>query len=205
MHGFWGVAVAHFWKDARIERENFSDTTKLAIEICQQRRLPWDLEPRRGVSQPRKGCKVVEIDLFWRDEVTGTLSPRFSELPDLRYLSLGGTKVSGEIEALKNLTELTKLDLRNTNVIGDMSSLRSTSLEDDFDIKGTKITCPQDKPLKEVLLTLGLPESELTDLRNVMRRGDKAVKWRLFCRVATLSIVFAWFLGGSCSLLLGRN
>ena len=45
---FWRVAVAHFWEDAKIETENFSDTTKLAIEICQQRRLPRDLGPRRG-------------------------------------------------------------------------------------------------------------------------------------------------------------
>ena len=34
--------------------------------------------------------------------------------------------------------------------------------------------CPQDKPLKEVLLTLGLPESKLTDLHNV-----EGVEWRL--------------------------
>ena len=65
--------------------------------------------------------------------------------------------------------------------------------------------CGQEEPLKEVLLTLGLPEPELTDLHNVVSSlGREAVKWRLFCRVATLSIVFAWFLGGSCSPLLGR-
>ena len=48
--GCWGVAVpvAHFWEDAEIERGNFSNTSKLAIEICQQRRLPWDLRPRLG-------------------------------------------------------------------------------------------------------------------------------------------------------------
>ena len=45
---FLGVAVSHFWEDAKIERENFPDTTKFAIEICQQRRLPWDLRPHRG-------------------------------------------------------------------------------------------------------------------------------------------------------------
>ena len=70
-------------------------------------------------------------------------------------------------------------------------------------------TCGQEAPLKEVLLTLGLPESELTDLHNMVTvwRGVNvnAVEWRLFCRAANLSIVFAWFLGGSCSLLLGRN
>ena len=53
-------------------------------------------------------------------------------------------------------------------------------------------TCPQEEPLKEVLLTLGLPESELTDLHNMVSPfGHKSVTWRLVCRVATLSIVFA--------------
>ena len=51
--------------------------------------------------------------------------------------------------------------------------------------------CPQEEPLKEVLLTLGLPESELTDLHNMY-----GVTWRLACRVATLSIVFAVIFGG---------
>ena len=58
--------------------------------------------------------------------------------------------------------------------------------------------CPQEAPLKEVLRTLGLAESQLEDLYHV-----KGVKWRLFCRVANLSIVFAVFFGGSP--LLGRN
>jgi len=52
-------------------------------------------------------------------------------------------------------------------------------------------TCPQEKPLKEVLMMLGFKESKLTDLHNMIWRGDKAVKWRLVCRVATFSIVFA--------------
>ena len=51
--------------------------------------------------------------------------------------------------------------------------------------------CGQEEPLKEVLLTLGLPESELTDLHNMEKYGDKVVTWRRVCRVATLSIVFA--------------
>ena len=67
--------------------------------------------------------------------------------------------------------------------------------------------CPQDKPLKEVLLTLGLAEWRLTDLHNVVSkdegkkagkvkrsvvsRGKRAVVWRLVCRVADLSILFA--------------
>ena len=51
--------------------------------------------------------------------------------------------------------------------------------------------CGQEEPLKEVLLTLGLPKWELTDLRNV-----GGVQWRLFCRMANLSVVFAVIFGG---------
>ena len=43
--------------------------------------------------------------------------------------------------------------------------------------------CGQEEPLKEVLLTLGL--------HNVY-----GVVWRLVCRVANLSIVFAMVVGG---------
>ena len=39
--------------------------------------------------------------------------------------------------------------------------------------------CVQEAPLKEVLLTLGLAESQLTDLHNVVSWGEKAVFWRL--------------------------
>ena len=151
--------------------DNFSNTTKLAIETCQQRRLRWVLRPRPGVSQPsRHFCKVVKIWLWARRELTGTLSPRFSELPDLQELNLQSTQVSGDIEALKNLRKLEKLNLVNTNVIGDMSAMRSTSLEDDFDIEGTEITC-QDAALRAVLRSLGLQAEQLTDLKNF--RGVK--------------------------------
>ena len=39
--------------------------------------------------------------------------------------------------------------------------------------------CPQEEPLKDVLLTLGFKESQLTDLHDV-----RGVEWRLVCRVA---------------------
>ena len=51
--------------------------------------------------------------------------------------------------------------------------------------------CGQEAPLKEVLMTLGFGESQLENLHDV-----EGVQWRLFCRVATLSIVFAWDVGG---------
>ena len=130
-----------------------------------------------GVSQPpREGCKVVKIDLSWRQDVTGSLSPRFSELPDAQVLNLGYTQVSGDIEALKNLTKLEELSLDNTNVIGDMSSLRSTLLGDNFHIYGTEITC-EDAALRAVLRSLGLQAKQLTDLKNF-----GGVKRMLSCR-----------------------
>ena len=76
-----------------------------------------------GGSQLRKDCKVVEM--YAPPKVTGTLSSRFSELPDLQVLDLGGTEVSGDIEALKNLTELTKLDLYKAHVFGDIAALEN--------------------------------------------------------------------------------
>ena len=68
---------------------------------------------------------MVKIDLWEHKEVTGILSPRFSELPDLEVLSLKFTKVSGDIEALKNLPKLTELNLYKTHVIGDIAVLKN--------------------------------------------------------------------------------
>ena len=83
---------------------------------------PWTTS---GISQPRKDCKVVKIDLLGRQEVNGSLSPNFTQLPDLQYLRLGSTKVSGDIEALKNLTELEFLSLERTQVSGNLSALQN--------------------------------------------------------------------------------
>ena len=68
---------------------------------------------------------MVEIRLFGRTGLTGSLSPRFSELPDLQFLDLRVTKVSGDIEALQNLTELKWLYLSKTQVSGNLSALRN--------------------------------------------------------------------------------
>ena len=149
---------------------------------------------------------MVEIGLGFREEVTGSLSPRFSELPDLQVLNLVNTEVSGDIEvlqtlrkltelvlfntqvsgniaAVENLRELKQLILTNTNVIGDMSSLRSTSLGDNFDIAYTKITC-EDAALRAVLRSLGLPAEQLTDLMNF-----EGVKRMLSCRIMKVFLI----------------
>ena len=126
MHGFLGVAVAHFWEDAK--------TTKLAIE-----NLSAETTSRRGVSQPREDCKVVEINLWWHPDVTGTLSSRFSELPDLQLLHLGRTTVSGDIEALQNLTELTELKLYSTKVSGNIEALKNLKKLKRLDLDSTNV------------------------------------------------------------------
>ena len=67
--------------------------------------------------------------------------------------------------------------------------------------------CGQEEPLKEVLLTLGLPESELTDMHDVECtvecHGEKAVKWRLNLQSGKPFDNFCVVFGGSCSPLLG--
>ena len=93
-----------------------------------------------GVSQPRKDCKVVKIDLLGRMEVTGTLSPRFSELPDLQDLELGHTEVSGDIEALKNLRKLERLFLMKTNVFGDMAAFQNLTKLECLDLSRTRVS-----------------------------------------------------------------
>ena len=117
--------------------ENFSDTTKhyIAIEICQQRRL------HVGGSQPlRDGCKVVKINLDGHRDVTGSLSSRFSELPDLQVLILGRTKVSGDIEALKNLPKLTKLNLSGTQVSGNIEALKNLKELKELSLGSSKLS-----------------------------------------------------------------
>jgi len=58
--------------------------------------------------------------------------------------------------------------------------------------------CGQEEPLKEVLLTLGLAESELTDLHNV-----EGVEWRLNLQSGEPFDSFCMAFGGNP--LLGRN
>ena len=144
---------------------------------------------------------MVEIKLEMRPDVTGTLSPRFSELPDLETLDLKWTQVSGDIAALQNLTKLTRLHLGNTKVSGNLVALQNlrelrflyldhtqvigdiralenvTSLGDNFHIKGTKITC-EEAALRAVLLKLGLQATQLTNLMNF-----EGVTRMLSCRI----------------------
>ena len=68
---------------------------------------------------------MVIINLWKRWKFAGTLSPRFSELPDLQGLILGQTRASGDIGALKNLTELKVLNLVETEVSGNILALEN--------------------------------------------------------------------------------
>ena len=82
---------------------------------------------------------MVEMNLWRREEVTGSLSPRFSELPNLQVLNLGETKVLGDIEALKKLRKLTELYLRKTNVIGDIAALENLRKLTYLDLRNTNV------------------------------------------------------------------
>ena len=83
---------------------------------------------------------MVKIDLFCGDEVTGTLSSRFSELPDLQYLNLGRTEVSGDIEALENLRKLKRLFLTETKVSGNFAALENLRELRVLNLEGTNVS-----------------------------------------------------------------
>ena len=103
---------------------------------------------------------MVKIDLFWRKELTGTLSSRFSELPDLQFLHLGrpevsdamlalhnnlwelryaSRQVSGDLSALKNLTKLEFLFLQGTEVSGNIAALENLRELTQLNLGETKV------------------------------------------------------------------
>ena len=130
------------------------------------------------------------INLHWDKDVTGPLSSRFSELPDLQYLNLWNTKVFGNIAALQNLRKLEKLylmetkvsgniaalenlmelkDLRlvETNVIGDIGALKNLTKLKELRLRKTKVS-------GNLAALQNLRELEILDLYNTMVFGDLA-------------------------------
>ena len=135
--------------------------------------------PRR--TSLRHGCWVVGIDLSNRQDVNGRLDKRFQELTNLEALNLQNTNTFGEIGVLRRNTKLKHLNLYNTNVVGDLAALQETTqLKDfqDFEVSNTKITCPQEGPLRAVLLKLGFTESQLKDLHEM---DGLKLRWTLSC------------------------
>ena len=129
----------------------------------------------------RHGCWVVKIDLSNRPDVEGYLDKHFQELASLEGLNLRDTKTSGNIGVLQRNTKLEHLNLANTNVFGDLMALQETTqLKDfqDFDVSNTNITCPQEAPLRAVLLKLGFTESQLKDLHEM---DGLKLRWTLSC------------------------
>ena len=135
--------------------------------------------PRR--TRLRNDCWVVGIDLSNRPDVNGRLGRSFKELRNLEWLDLHNTKTVGDIRVLQRNTKLKHLNLANTNVFGDLMALQETTqLKDfqDFDVSNTNITCPQEGPLRAVLLKLGFTESQLKDLREM---DGLKLRWTLSC------------------------
>lgn len=121
---------------------------------------------------------VVEIDLSSRPDVEGRLDKRFSELTSLERLSLENTSVSGDIGLLRRNTKLNHLNLQNTSVFGDLAALQETTQLKDFQVSNTNVTCPQEAPLRAVLLKLGFTESQLKDLHEM---DGLKLRWTLSC------------------------
>ena len=99
----------------------------------------------------------------------------------LKKLNLPYTKVGGDLTALQNAKGLTFLNLADTEVFGDLMTLQETTqLKDfqDFEVSNTKITCPQDAPLRAVLLKLGFKDSQLKDLHAM---DGLELRWTLSC------------------------
>ena len=100
---------------------------------------------------------------------------------ELWYVNLANTAVRGNIAAFENSKELRFLNLHSTKVFGYIAALQDTTqLKDfeNFDVSNTKITCPQEGPLRAVLLKLGFTESQLKDLHEM---DGLQLRWTLSC------------------------
>ena len=84
-------------------------------------------------------CRVREIRLRGRKDLTGTLSESFKELKDLETLDLSDTKISGDLAVLANCTQMKRLLLCNTFVAGDLAALPKARMMSLF-LSNTKVT-----------------------------------------------------------------
>ena len=86
------------------------------------------------------GCQVTKINFRGR-ELHGTLPQELGELPELKTLSLFGTKIRGDLSALKSATKLQRLNLYGTAVAGNLKSLeKATELQVlNLQVQGTAV------------------------------------------------------------------
>ena len=93
-------------------------------------------------SVPRLGdrCAVRQIDFRGRPDLGGALHPEIAKLPELQYLDLDDSNVSGSLEFLANNTKLRWLRLRHTRVGGDLEDLPKAEYLCELDLSGTKVT-----------------------------------------------------------------
>lgn len=88
----------------------------------------------------RNDCDLVEINLGGRSDLSGRLGNKIQQLEKLQVLILKGTKVSGDLQTLKNAKDLERLDLFGTEVTGDIDLLRMLPSLFDVDVSKTRVT-----------------------------------------------------------------
>ena len=85
-------------------------------------------------------CFLVEINLGGRSDISGRLGKKIQQLEGLVALILKGTKVSGDLQTLKNAKDLERLDLSGTEVTGDIDLIRMLPSLLDVDVSKTRVT-----------------------------------------------------------------
>ena len=81
----------------------------------------------------------MEIRFGGRKDLNGSLSQSFKELKRLKNLSLGDTKISGDLAVLANCTKIQFLLLRNTFVTGNLAALAGARISS-LDLSNSKVT-----------------------------------------------------------------
>ena len=104
------------------------------INICNKYDLTLFVDYAYGVvNSPKDSGISVNIEHFEYSRNLKNISltnasgdiAAVKNLTNLTSLNLGGTQVNGDIAAVKNLTNLTSLNLRLSNITGDISNLSS--------------------------------------------------------------------------------
>ena len=100
-----------------------------ALKIIQPQ-TAFDASPRAiHFFSPRKGCNVTMINIL-NPALHGSLAKEFRELRALERLDLRDTNITGDLDMLKENTELRVLSLQNTRISGNLQSLaKATGLE----------------------------------------------------------------------------
>ena len=115
----------------------------------------------------REDCDVLTIDFHGHSELQGSLSPALCEFPELYYLRLKGTEVSGDLAMLASCEELSALDLSKTNVTGDLKAVQNAR-------KLWKLSLSNTKVEGDIESLQQLTKLSYLDLENTNVSGDMA-------------------------------